>query len=81
MVFQIEFSKTAEKELDKLEKDISVRILKKLREIKDDPYSYIKRLVGSQLFSLRVGDYRLLLILTKDKIFVVRVGHRSKVYD
>ncbi|MGI0134472.1 MAG: type II toxin-antitoxin system RelE family toxin [Candidatus Micrarchaeaceae archaeon] len=44
---------------------------------------YVKRLVGIPLYSLRVGDYRVLMdIKNRDMlIFVVRVGHRSGAYD
>ncbi len=81
MVYELELSKNAEKELNLLQKEISIRILDKLLEIKENPYRHIKRLVGSELFSLRVGDYRILMIIKDNKIFVVRIGHRKKVYD
>ena len=81
MDYRIEFSQTAKKELNELEKDTAIRILKKLREIVKQPFTHIKRLSGSQLFSLRVGDYRILMIVIEDKILVTRLGHRKNVYD
>jgi len=81
MVYNLELSKNAEKELSSLPKDISIRILNKLLEVTKEPYRYIKRLTGSELFSLRVGDYRVLMIIDQNKIFIVRMGHRKKVYE
>ena len=80
MDYKIEFSQNAKKELDKLEQEIAIRILQKLREIKSNPYHYIKRLAGSGLSSLRVGDYRILMIIS-DTIFIVKIGHRKDVYE
>ncbi|HLC33010.1 MAG TPA: type II toxin-antitoxin system RelE/ParE family toxin [Candidatus Nanoarchaeia archaeon] len=81
MVYSVEFSQNAKKELDKLEKDIAIRILRKLREIKEEPHGHIKRLVGSDLFSLRVGDYRILIAIVENKLFVTKIGHRKDVYE
>ena len=80
MVYRIEFSQNAKKDLDKLDKEIALRILKKLDEIVENPHHYVKRLVGSELFSLRVGDHRLLMIIG-NKIFIVKVGNRKDVYE
>jgi len=81
MVYELELSQTAKKNLDSLQKDIGIRILKKLREITTDPNKYIKSLAGSELFSLRIGDYRALVIISSNKIFVVKIGYRKDIYD
>lgn len=81
MDFNIELSQNAKKELNNLDREIAIRILKKLKEVKSNPLHYVKRLVGSELYSLRVGDYRALMMISNDKIFIVKIGHRSDVYD
>lgn len=81
MAYNLEFSQTAKKELDSLENDIAIRVIKKLREILHNPFAYMKRLTGSELFSLRIGDYRVLMITQENKLFVTKVGHRKNVYD
>lgn len=81
MEYEIEFSKNAKRDLDRLDKAISLRILKILREIKTNPYQYTKRLIGSELFSLRIGDHRVLMVMAHNKIFVVKIGHRKDVYE
>ena len=81
MAYEVEFSPTAKKNLDLLDKQIVIRVLKKLKEIKENPARYVKRLVDSELLTLRVGDYRVLLLVIDNKLKIVNVGHRSKIYE
>jgi mRNA interferase RelE/StbE len=81
-MYLIEFSETAEKQLYKLSKDIQIRVISLLERIRIRPQVHVLRLVGSPYFRLRVGDYRLILDIRKDKliVFVIEVGHRKNVY-
>ncbi len=81
-MYSIEFSQTAQKQLYKLEKDIQIRIISALERIRVRPYPQVKKLVGSPYFRLRVGNYRIILDIRKDKliVFVIEVGHRKKIY-
>ena len=42
MTYSVKLSKNAEKFLDKLPKNIALRILNKLEEIKDNPFRYLE---------------------------------------
>jgi len=81
-MYTIEFSKIAEKQFSKLEKDLQIRIINVLERIKIRPHSFIERLVGVPYFKLRVGNYRLILDIQQDKliIFVIELGHRKNIY-
>ncbi len=81
-MYNVEFSKTAEKEFYKLEKESQIRIASSLDRIKIRPYPYVKKLVGCPYFALRVGDYRIILDIREDKmiIFVIELGHRKRIY-
>lgn len=81
-MFEVKFSKSALKELSKLDKNIQVRVISALERIKIRPYPHIKRLVESQYFRLRVGDYRVIMKIENDKllILIIKVKHRKKVY-
>jgi mRNA interferase RelE/StbE len=70
------------KQLKKLDKLLKKRILLTLERIRIRPYAYVKKLVGVPYFSLRVGDYRIILDIKDNKllIFVVELGHRKKIY-
>ena len=83
MTYQVLWSDKARKNLQGLDKKISIRITAKVESIKEQPFSYVKHLVGVPLYSLRVGDYRIIMDVKNKQmlIFVVRIGHRKGVYN
>lgn len=85
MVWHIRWSPTAENQLKKIsksDKKMAQQIVTKLEEITDDPFLFTDKLQGSELRKLRIRDYRVILNLEEQKItiFVVELGHRSKIY-
>lgn len=82
MKFQVRYDPKAEEQLEKLPKEVSKRIVKRMRfvgetgrgieSIKDEKYKY----------KVRAGDYRVLIDITYDPntIWVRVIGHRGKVY-
>jgi mRNA interferase RelE/StbE len=87
MAWSIEFDPDARRELEKLDKSVSGRILKFLRErvaVLDDPRTIGERLHGPlrQYWKYRIGDYRLICSLKDDRlvVIVVRIGHRREIY-
>ncbi|MFM8658671.1 MAG: type II toxin-antitoxin system RelE family toxin [Candidatus Nitrosotenuis sp.] len=86
MSWNIIWSPTAQKQLEKIfrsDKNAAQRIVTKLDDIVDDPFAFTDKLQGSSLRKLRVGVYRAIISLEEQKItiFIVEVGHRSKVYE
>jgi len=81
-MYSIEFTKRAESELYKLQRDVQERIIKSLERIKIRPYDYVEKLVGEPGFKFRVGDYRLILDIDNYKliILVLKLGHRKNIY-
>jgi len=79
-MYDIRFSDRTLKQLKKLPKDINKRIIKVLDRIKVRPFSYLETIAGSSYSKLRIGDYRVLIRMSKDEIFVVKVGHRKNIY-
>ena len=65
------------------EKEIEQRIIATLERIRTRPDAYVKKLVGDDGYRLRVGNYRVIVDLDKEKliILVLRIGHRKNVYD
>lgn len=82
MSYEIIVSKQAEKQMDKLPLNIQKRLYEALENLRTSPYHYIKRLVGSSFFRMRVGNYRVIMDVINKKmlIHVVEVDHRKKVY-
>ena len=82
-MFQIEFTETAKDFLKKLQKKDAEIILNKIYSIRENPYRFLKRLQGEKLWRLRIGDYRaeVDVIVSMNKIIVIRIGHRKNIYD
>ena len=80
-MFDLEWKKSAIKELYKLEKSVSSRIYKKVEELKGRLQSKdIKRLKDDTKLRLRVGDYRVLFSLENNLITIWKIGHRKNIY-
>jgi mRNA interferase RelE/StbE len=79
------FAPEARDELRKISREIALRILAKLTELEADPYGLGTTALVSQpdRRRLRVGDYRIVYTVEADQlvVWVVHVGHRSRVYD
>jgi mRNA interferase RelE/StbE len=87
MAWKIEFDLIARRELEKLDKTVSDRILRFLHErieTLEDPRKLGECLQGTlrEFWKYRVGDYRLICSLKNDRmvVVVVRVGHRRHIY-
>lgn len=82
MIYNIEWKEHALQNLEKLENSISRRIIKKVEELSENPFSRdIKRLKGREDFRLRVGDYRIIFLIEKNIIQILKVGHRKNIYE
>lgn len=81
-MYEIILSEKALKQLKKLERSIQERIINALERIRIRPESYVTKLIGETSYKLRVGDYRAVLDLKKDKpiISVLKIGHRKNIY-
>lgn len=82
-MYSIQIEKNAEDFLRKLQKKDAEVILNKIYSIRDNPFRFLKRLQGEKLWRLKVGDYRAIIdvIVSMNKIIVVRIGQRKNVYD
>jgi mRNA interferase RelE/StbE len=89
LVWRIEFDSSASKDLQRLDRQVARRITTFLRErvaSLSDPRSIGQALKGErfgEFWKYRIGDYRIIARIEDRKlvILVVRVGHRSRVYD
>ena len=81
-MYTVEFSKEAEKFLDKQRKDVKERLIRATERLQVRPYAHISRLVNSPYWKFRVGDYRLLMRIEDDVllVLVIEIGHRKNIY-
>lgn len=85
MAWKIEFTRSAEKELSKLDRPVAQRILRFLKDrVVNDPRSVGEPLKAelTGFWRYRVGNYRLYADIQDEHVLVlvVKVGHRRHVY-
>lgn len=83
-MYELFYSPAALKQLEKFEHNIKERIIIALERLRIRPESCdIKKLVGMPGYRFRVGDYRIIFDIEKERIsiFVLQMGHRKNIYD
>jgi mRNA interferase RelE/StbE len=73
----------AAKELEKIEKTNQARIIERAKELRENPDKIGKPLNQSDFWSIRIGDYRAIYQIDKEKnqVIILFIGHRSTIYD
>ena len=82
-MYEIVIDEKVLKKISKLSHYVQERIFRALERIRVRPESYITKLVGQSCYKFRVGDYRLILDIEKNRllILVLNVGHRKNIYQ
>jgi len=87
MKYAVEYTKTAVKQLKKMDRKIAAFILSYIEDKLfncDDPRIYGKALKGdlNEKWRYRIGEYRVLAKIEDKKVVitVVEVGHREDIY-
>ena len=81
--YTVGFSGAARQTLRRLDGSVRKRIVLRIEALEEEPRpSGCKKLAGSDLWRIRVGDYRVVYSIqdTRLVVLVVRVGHRREVY-
>ncbi len=82
MRYRVYWTRTAVRDLKKLKREIAERIIEAVEEASLSPLRYFKKLKGMPLYSLRIGDYRVVASLDHERrsIVVLVVEHRRRAY-
>ncbi len=85
MTYHVEWSARAIRQLDKLDRQVALAIVRFMADRIDgqpDPRLLGAPLRGERLWRYRVGDYRVLCRIEDALLFVlvVELGHRREVY-
>ena len=84
MRYNIEFVASALREFRALDRQIQRRLSTRIEELRDNPFpSGVRKLQGeADYWRFRVGDYRVIYRIEKQRvvIVIVRIGHRREVY-
>ena len=87
MEYQVEFRPEADRDLSRLDKQVSQRVLKRIKWLAQHFEEIeVESLTGKQwrgVFKLRVGDYRVLYTADRLKRFITihLIGHRREIYE
>jgi len=82
-MFEIAIPRSVEKQIKKLSDKIHGRVLHEIEGLARNPRPLnCKKLVGEDLFRIRVGDYRVIYAIddSRRRVVIARVGHRRDVY-
>ena len=79
---EIQFTKSALKELESLPSEALHRALEKIEILEDNPFPRgCKKIVGNEsLWRLRMGDYRIVYSVEGSIVLVIAIGHRKDIY-
>jgi len=80
---KLNISRSAQKDLDRIENEVVLRISTKIYQLPQNPYpAGSQKLGGNKGYRIRISKYR--VIYTIDKagklITITKVGHRKEVY-
>jgi mRNA interferase RelE/StbE len=85
MIYTIQYKSESLENLEKLDRQIQSRIIKKITWLAENfediiPLALTANLVGA--YKLRVGDYRVIYEFSEadENITVLKIGHRSEIY-
>ncbi len=80
--FRLEFAPRFSSRLRDLDQQTQIRILRDVQILKENQYAG-KVLKGrwEGTYSLRIGDYRVIYLISKDMVNLLTVGHRKSVYE
>jgi len=82
--YEIEISRSAEKQLKKLDRKEQERVVRAILLLADDPRPRGSRKLSGydDVFRIRVGRYRILYSVASGKlvIIILKIGHRRDAY-
>lgn len=83
MAGRILYKSSVGRDLKKINSKDAERIRREIRTVLGDDPNAGEALLGEfeGLYKLRVGDYRVIYAMAAGDVLVLRIGHRSKVYE
>jgi mRNA interferase RelE/StbE len=83
-VYQVIFARSARQELEELPRRVAERILARIETLAENPRPHgCRKLQGSsQLWRIRVGEYRVIYAIDDNKqtVDIIVIRHRSEAY-
>ena len=81
MIYKVELKPGAIKDLQSLPRDATKQLLLKIEALENDLVGDVKRLTNiTPEYRLRVGRYRVLFEIERDRVVIYRIVHRKEAY-
>ena len=83
MAYLVHFKPAALRSLERLPKDVQLRLARAIDALAQDPFPPgSKKLRGLDAHRIRIGDYRVVYQVHAREllVIVIRIGHRREVY-
>ncbi|NCO89113.1 hypothetical protein AUK04_00970 [Candidatus Roizmanbacteria bacterium CG2_30_33_16] len=82
MVYQILYTKTALKDIKRLDIIVKKRLKNKIELFATNPLAFSKKLINNSIgqYRFRLGNYRIIFDIEKNRIIILRAGHRREIY-
>lgn len=82
MAYKLLYTKSAVKDIKKLDTVAKKKIKKKLEIYSSKPFFYAKKLTDAKLgtYRWRAGNYRIVFDIVRSSIVILRIGHRKEIY-
>ncbi len=82
MAYSLIYTKTAARDIQKLDTVAKRKIGKKLKEYSQSPFVHAKKLTDPKIgtYRFRVGNYRIVFDTEGNNLVILRVGHRKEIY-
>lgn len=85
-MWSVTYTSDAIRMLSRMDPSVAKRIRSKILALAQSPLSpnnNVKKLTGVEGYRLRVGDWRVVYTLKRQvlTVIVIRIGHRSEVYE
>lgn len=82
MSYKLLYTKSAVKDIQKLDPVVRKRLKIKLETYANNPLFYAKKLTDSSLgtYRWRIGNYRVIFDVDQNNIVILRVRHRREIY-
>jgi len=82
MTHKLVYTRRAARDISKLQRSVKERIKRSLEKYAEDPFSHARKMADPTLgtYRFRIGEYRVIFDIEDDKLVILRLGHRSKIY-
>jgi len=83
VTYELLYTQRAVKDIKKLDPVVRKHLKQALEKFQQRPFFYAKKLTSLKIgqYRWRIGNYRIVFDIDKEKLIIFRVGHRREIYE